>query len=289
MKVNELLVDLSQSHAITFTPIALEHPTTTITYTPLPPSFTLRLIREQIASLGFTLSVIHVDGVEERAAHARIREHRHILLLLAITLLFAIPTFTVAVVGMSLIHNGSTLRAQLEMPAWGNASLGTIILFVLATPVQFGVGWFFHQRTWKGLKGVWRTRKAGANWRRVWCERLLRWGSMDTLVSLGTSTGYLASLALMILDIRTIPMQGMMGGDMGWFDSSVFLMVRKSFPIPCDGLLKDAVLAFHPGWQVFRICQQAAHWGRHHHTIIYQTFDRSAVFTRRGIYHLRVS
>ena len=226
-KVNNLFMDLSGRHTITFAPITLNHPTTTITYTPLPPSFTLRLLREEIASLGFTLSVIHVDSIEERASRARIREQRHILLRFVITLLFAIPTFIVAVVGMSLLRSDSTLRTQLEMPAWGNASRGTLILFALATPVQFGVGWFFYKQAWKSLKGVWRTRKAGADWRRVWCERLLRWGSMDTLVSLGTSSGYLASLVLMILDIKTKPTQARMGNDMAWFDNSVFFMVRK--------------------------------------------------------------
>jgi P-type Cu+ transporter len=231
MKVNEALMNLSQHQAFTCAPITLEHPNTEITYTPRPPSFTLRHIREEIASLGFTLSVVHVDSVEERAARARIREQRYILLRLGITFLFAIPTFIVAVIGMSLVSIDSTFRRRLEMPVWGNASEGTIILFVLSTPVQFGVGWFFYTRALKSLKGVWRKRKAGADWRRVWSERLLRWGSMDTLVSLGTSTGYFASLALMIMDIRTTPLQGMMGGQMGWFDSSVFLIVCGSIPV----------------------------------------------------------
>ncbi|KAF8501273.1 hypothetical protein JB92DRAFT_2794788, partial [Gautieria morchelliformis] len=225
MKVNQALVNLSQHQGFTCAPITLDHPTTEITYTPRPPSFTLRHIREEIASLGFTLSVVHVDTIEERAARARIREQRYILLRLGITFLFAIPTFIVAVVGMSLVGSNTSFRRRLEMPVWGNASEGTVILFVLATPVQLGVGWFFYQRALKSLKGVWRKRKAGADWRRVWLERLLRWGSMDTLVSLGTLTGYFASLALMIMDIRTMPVPGMMGGQMGWFDSSVFLIL----------------------------------------------------------------
>ena len=238
-KVNNVFVNLSQSHGITFVPVTLDLPTTTLTYTPRPPAFTLRHIREEIAVLGFTLSVVHVDSIEERAARAHQREQRYILLRLAITFLFAIPTFTVAVVGMSLLKNTNMIRKHLEMPAWGNASRATIILFALATPVQFGVGWFFYERAWKSLKGVWRKRKAGADWRRIWCERLLRWGSMDTLVSLGTSIGYFASLALMVIDIKSTPVQGMMGGDMGWFDSSVFLMVCKirSVPLPRPDLL----------------------------------------------------
>ncbi|KAF8583042.1 heavy metal translocatin [Ramaria rubella] len=224
-KVNKALAGLSQTYALTFLPVTLDHDITTITYTPRPPTFTLRLIREELASLGFAMSVVHLDSIEERAARARIREQHRILIRLAITFLFAIPTFVVAVVGMSLLPTNNAFREHLEMPVWGNASRATVVLFALATPIQFGIGWFFYQRAWKSLKGVWRKRKEGADWRRVWFERLFRWGSMDTLVSLGTSTGYFASLAMMILDIRTRSVQGMMGGAMGWFDSSIFLML----------------------------------------------------------------
>ncbi|KAF8583040.1 heavy metal translocatin [Ramaria rubella] len=224
-KVNSTLDSLSRSHALSFVPITLDRATTTITYSPRPPTFTLRYIRDEVTSLGFTMSVIHVDSLEERATRARIREQHHILIRFAITFFFAIPTFVVAVVGMSLLSSTNPFREHLEMPVWGNASRATVILFALSTPVQFGVGWVFYDHTWKSLKGVWRKRRAEADWRRVWFERLFRWGSMDTLVSLGTSTGYFASLAIMILDIKTKPTQGMMGGEMGWFDSSVFLVL----------------------------------------------------------------
>ena len=243
-KVTKTFEAFSQSHTLTFAPISFDSPTTTITYTPEPPAFTLRLIRDLLASHGFTLSVVHIDSIEERAARARIREQRRILLRLVVTFLFAIPTFIVAVVGMSLVHSESGFRKNLEAPVWGNASRATIILFALATPIQLGVGCFFYVRAWKGLKGVWRKRKAGADWRRVWVERLFRWGSMDSLVSLGTSTGYFASLGLMILDIRTPPQQ--MGGAMGWFDSSVFLIVSLLIGPPCPCHSRKPT-AFHHG------------------------------------------
>lgn len=47
---------------------------------------------------------------------------------------------------------------------------------------------------------------------------------MDTLVALGTTAGWTASVAYMALDISQPAMNGM-GGDMGYFDSSVFLML----------------------------------------------------------------
>src|SRR6266481_293814 len=71
---------------------------------------------------------------------------------------------------------------------------------------------------------------------------VVRWGSMDTLVALRITTSYCISLTLMILDIRTMP-QGMMGGMMGWFDSSVFLMVSFA-PGHLSPIITHALTAF---------------------------------------------
>ncbi|KIJ47550.1 hypothetical protein M422DRAFT_163902, partial [Sphaerobolus stellatus SS14] len=223
-KVTNTLTDLAEKHSLTFTPIILPTSQTTVTYTPHPSSLTIRTIINAITSHGFTASAQAPTSLEDRAAVARIREERYILLLVIISFIFAIPTFIVAVVGMSLLKGSNGFQMQLDTPVWGNATLGTVILFALATPVQFGVGSFFYKRALKGVKSVWRTRRGDENMGKAWIERLFRWGSMDSLVVLGTSVGYFASLALMILDIRTAPIAGMMGGDMGWFDSTVFLM-----------------------------------------------------------------
>lgn len=55
--------------------------------------------------------------------------------------------------------------------------------------------------------------------KKVWIDRLLRWGSMDTLVALGTTIAWASSLAYMILDIK-----GLGSGEMAYFDTSIFLM-----------------------------------------------------------------
>lgn len=110
-----------------------------------------------------------------------------------------------------------------ETAIWGSASRGTIALWILATPVQFGVGSLFYTRAWKGVKGVWR-RGGEHRWR----DRMLRWGSMDSLVALGTSTAYIASLAFLIMDVRR-PLQpedgGMSTSEMSYFDTSVLLVL----------------------------------------------------------------
>jgi cation transport ATPase len=112
---------------------------------------------------------------------------------------------------------------SLEKKVWGDAMLATVILWVLATPIQFGVGAYFYKGAAKSIWGVWRSSKTS------WVTRLIRWGSMDTLVALGTTTGYVASLVLLGLDVSGKGMGEAAVGGMGWFDSSVFLMVRSLF------------------------------------------------------------
>lgn len=62
-----------------------------------------------------------------------------------------------------------------------NAHLAGWMQLALATPVQFYIGWRFYEGAYKALKG-------GA-------------ANMDVLVALGTSTAFIYSLAVMVLDI----------------------------------------------------------------------------------------
>lgn len=47
---------------------------------------------------------------------------------------------------------------------------------------------------------------------------------MDSLVVIGTTVGWVASFGMMVRDVRTPAVEGGTGGEMGYFDSSVFLM-----------------------------------------------------------------
>jgi Cu+-exporting ATPase len=69
------------------------------------------------------------------------REARKVARLFAIATLFAIPTFVVGIIGMVALSKTHPFRRHIEQPVWGGAALGVIVLWVLATPVQFGVGW----------------------------------------------------------------------------------------------------------------------------------------------------
>ncbi|GAA96235.1 uncharacterized protein L969DRAFT_100732, partial [Mixia osmundae IAM 14324] len=231
-KVNKALQDLVEAHPfaeLSYEPVEIFDVAEDIeslirlSYLPQPPAFTIRSIKQAIEALGFKFSIQREDTLQDRAQRSQERERMRILIRLFICFLFAIPTFTIAVLGMTLLPSSNSFRAQLDTPAWGQASRGTLALFALATPVQFGVGQFFYTRAYKSLRGVWRSRRGQVSWKRTAYNRLLRWGSMDTLVALGTSLGYFASVAYMILAITaTIDSES---DQMGYFDTSVFLML----------------------------------------------------------------
>lgn len=86
--------------------------------------------------------------------------------LFKLSLLFAIPA---ALIGMFMMRDGFIFIGY-EIP------MGMMVLFVLATPIQFIVGWQFYQGAWAALKN--------------------RSANMDSLIALGTSAAYFYSLYL---------------------------------------------------------------------------------------------
>lgn len=218
-KANKVLDELSQCFAITYTPLTLHNPASTLVYIPDPPSFTLRTVRSAISELGFTLTVVKPETLQDRARLAQKRERDRILFRLGVCTLFCIPTFIIGVVITSLLPMQNHVRMYFHTTIWGGASRTTIALFILATPIQLGIGQFFYKRAYASLRSVWRKSRGPLDRRRVWLDRLLRWGSMDTLVALGTSIAWASSLAYMSLDIV-----GIGNGEMAYFDTSVFLI-----------------------------------------------------------------
>lgn len=86
--------------------------------------------------------------------------------------------------------------------------------------VQFGIGSIFYSRAFKGVRSVWR-RQGPTKWR----DRLLRWGSMDSLVALGTTTAFVASFVFMVMDMMTPFVVGSQPSAMSYFDASVLLVL----------------------------------------------------------------
>ncbi|KAJ6105300.1 hypothetical protein N7523_010110 [Penicillium sp. IBT 18751x] len=191
-----------------------------VRYLPDIPNRTVRHIMRTISDVdpAFTVSIYHPPSLEERS-HAMHRRHqwqiaRHLIL----ALIIAVPTFIIGIVYMSLVPYDNPGKRYLMEPLWaGQASRTEWALFILATPVYFYSAGLFHRKTARELYSLWRPGS-----RTPILRRFLRFGSMDMLMSLGTTIAYFASVAILAInaaqsaDAKTYHTES-------FFDSVVFL------------------------------------------------------------------
>lgn len=193
----------------------------TVNYLPDAPNFTIRHIIRTIADVdkSFTVSIYHPPSLEERSQAMHRRHQWQIARRLALSVLVAIPTFIIGIVYMSLVSKDNPGREYLEEPMWaGQVSRIEWALFILATPVYFFAADLFHRRMITELRALWRPGSKTPILR-----RLYRFGSMDMLMSLGTSIAYFSSIAILAID-ATEPRNGHKASSAGtFFDSVVFL------------------------------------------------------------------
>lgn len=208
----------------------MSDPYTKFTYVPDVPRTTLRNILADIESISpeFKVEIVHPPTLEERS-QAMARADRKSLLYRAIfSVVVAIPTFILGIVGMSLLPSTNHIRVYLDEPIWaGSVSRATWAMFIMSTFVYFYSANAFHTKALKELRSLWRK---GVSWKR----RLIKFGSMNLLMSLGTTVSYFASIALLILAAQsdnsgmgahmTHDANGMHKGyTTTYFDSVVFL------------------------------------------------------------------
>src|SRR5271157_4420325 len=123
-------------------------------------------IREAVAKSGF--EALELGGeMEDAEAKARQHEINTQRRLLIIGLIFTVPLFL-----FSMSMDFGLLPMQ-----WMEASWAMGLMFALATPVQFYVGWQYYVGAFKALRG------GSAN--------------MDVLIVMGSSVAYVFSLAIM--------------------------------------------------------------------------------------------
>lgn len=124
-------------------------------------------IRQIIEREGFEAVVTGGEAVDAEA-RARASEIAHQRRLLVVGLLFTIPLFT-----LSMGRDFGLLPAALAQAPWFDW-----LLFALATPVQFYVGWQYYVGAYTSL----RNRSA----------------NMDVLVAMGSSAAYLFSVVVLL-------------------------------------------------------------------------------------------
>lgn len=179
----------------------LKQPRISIRYRPLPPELTIRRLKSAIESAdpAIIASVYRPPSMEERSHEIQRRETSRILRHMLFTLVAAIPSFIIGIVFMSLVSEHNKTRLWFEQPIWaGDAMRMDWAMFILTTPVMFYGGNIFHIRALKEIWALWRPQSKVPVLRRFY-----RFGSMNLLISAGTSVAYFSSLAILIMAATT--------------------------------------------------------------------------------------
>lgn len=123
-------------------------------------------LRQVVRGAGFEAVTLggETEDAEQKAREAEINQQRHLLI---VGLVFALPLFLF-----------SMARDVNLLPMWAHQSWANWLMFALATPVQFYVGWQYYVGAFKSL----RNRSA----------------NMDVLVAMGSSVAYLYSIFVLV-------------------------------------------------------------------------------------------
>ena len=214
--------------------LSLDNPVMKIKYTARPPDFTIRHILATIsaANAAFQPSIHHPPTIEDRSKALLARERRRTYIRLALAVSTAVPAFIIGVVCMSIMVKEAAVRRYMMRPMWvGRVSRAEWALFILATPVYFFAASGFHVKALKEVRALWRPGSTTPI-----LHRFTRFGSMNMLMSLGTSVAYFSSIAELVIEARQNTaahvhhhMNGMMDegedaiGSHNYFDSVIFL------------------------------------------------------------------
>lgn len=197
----------------------LESPTLTVSYVPNVPEMTVRRILDRICALdsSFAVSIFKSASVEQRSREMLAKEQKAIATRALLSTVTAIPTLIIGIVYMNLVSKRDPGYEYLMHP-WHGVSRAEWALFAMATPVYFFATDYFHRRTIKELYSLWRPRSPVPL-----AKRFYRFGSMNMLISLGTTVAYIASLAQMLLSASDPSLDMPEAARMSYFDSVVFL------------------------------------------------------------------
>ncbi|KAJ6166912.1 hypothetical protein N7470_002359 [Penicillium chermesinum] len=201
--------------------LSVTDPILKISYTPNAPSFTIRHILALIsmADPNLKASLHHPPTLEERSQKINAREQRRLLLRTGLSIAVAIPTFLITIVFMSLVPLENHLRQFFMQPMWsGEVRRGDWASFLMACPVYFFAADIFHRRALKEIFALW---KPGSTTPVL--QRFYRFGSMNMLMSLGTSIAFFSSISELVIAATHSSSFGTESNHTSYFDSVVFL------------------------------------------------------------------
>ncbi|WAO87371.1 Hypothetical protein NCS54_00467700 [Fusarium falciforme] len=194
-RVARSLAGFQRQLAIVGMPTSVQNPVIQVRYLPDAPGFTVRRIIEAIEASDEAIraSVYHAPTIEERSRQIRRRYQRQLLYRVMLTAVICIPTFVIGIVYMNLLSDSNAGKSYLMAPLVSGIGRGQFALLALATPVYFCAADAFHAKAIKEIRALWRRGS-----RTPVLQRFYRFGSMNTLMSLGTTIAYVASVAQLI-------------------------------------------------------------------------------------------
>ncbi|CAD0096415.1 unnamed protein product [Aureobasidium mustum] len=199
---------------------SMQNPLLRLSYRPQSPSLTLRHILKVINGLDTEVqaSVFNPPTIEQRSREIQAAERRKILIRFMLCLITAIPNFVIGIVYMTLVNHQNAGRRYLMQNIWaGTVSRADWALFIMGSIIYFFAADIFHIRSLQGIYLMWKPSS-----RTPLSHRLLRFGNMNMLISLGTSIAYFASIAALAIN-ATNSKKTMGQGQAYYFDSVVFL------------------------------------------------------------------
>ena len=197
---------------------SMQRPILKVRYRPLPPSFTIRHILGAIEAADPSLrpQVYNPPTIEEKSKGIQRNHQRQLLWRLVMTFIISVPTFIFGIVYMSLVPHSDPTKSHLMKPWTNGISRLDVILCVLATPVWLLAADIFHRRAIKEVRVMWR---AGSPTPIL--KRFYMFGSMNMLMSLGTTIAYISSVCQMVA--TAVVKEKALSPDELYFDSVVFL------------------------------------------------------------------
>ncbi|KAI8084938.1 E1-E2 ATPase-domain-containing protein [Halteromyces radiatus] len=183
-----------------------------------PSTIGARVLANMIEQIGYKaeLAAIQTSELSDQRATMRETMQKEIQVLRSRflwSLLFAIPTVLISMIFLMAVPSYGRVHQVFIIEITGGLTIGDLLLFLLATPVQFWLGSPFYKKAWKSL---YYTHSA----------------NMETLVALGTTVAYLASVGSVIAAMVRAhqPHYGMDNGmgqssmSMNYFETSVLLI-----------------------------------------------------------------
>ncbi|KAK3383995.1 E1-E2 ATPase-domain-containing protein [Lasiosphaeria ovina] len=194
-----------------------QRPIVKVSYVPEAPAFTIRQILAAIEASDpeFKASIYYPPTLEQRSKLIQRKHQKQVLWRTVFTGLVCIPSFVIGILFMSLLPDSES-KMYMMMPWTSGISRAQMALFIMATPVYFFAADLFHVRAFKEIRTLWRRGS-----RVPFFQRFYRFGSMNTLMSLGTTVAYISSVSQLIA--AAVEQPSTISDTNFYFDSVVFL------------------------------------------------------------------